>query len=80
MSGETFPIIVKETSGSEQRIDVYPEYTVNHLKTIISAKTNLQSSKMTLIFNGQKLEDNNASLVGLGVKKNVQIFLVHKIV
>jgi hypothetical protein len=80
MSEEAFPISIKNTSGYEQTINVYADYTVNHLKTIISVRNNLQSSSMTFLFNGQKLEDNNESLVNLGIKKNNQLFLVYKII
>jgi hypothetical protein len=75
-TSKSFPINIKYTSGSEDIISVFPEYTVGQLKTIVCTKKNLDSSRMVFVLAGKEIKDNQESLEKLNIHKNTIIYAV----
>jgi hypothetical protein len=71
-------IFIRHANGSQDIVNVFPEYTVSQLKTIVCTKMNLNPSLMVFILDGKQIE-NNQSLEELGVHKKTIIYAVNNI-
>jgi hypothetical protein len=73
-----FPIIIKDTRGGEDVIEVYPEYTATQLITIVSQKKGLDDTKIKFIYSGKNIEPNQ-KLSDLNITKRSVIYMTMSI-
>jgi hypothetical protein len=71
---KSYSIIIVDEKGSNDKVDVYSDYSISQLKTIISAKKSIGSELLNLIYKGEIL-NNNKKLFELGIQKNCSLFL-----
>jgi hypothetical protein len=77
MTGVPFPVVIRDMKGTEDAIEVYGDYKVQQLKTVVSLRKGIPESKIDFVFNGKPL-DNELVLAQGGVQKHAVIYIVNK--